>query len=411
LNNPSLILVASDEFPTNLDVNPVQFPPIGSGYRISSDSGKSFSAINLGEYSVYDFIQDPNAQQTLFASVHRLTLGGISISKDGGKTWDSIVLKCQSTSQPIKLLYKGGSSFKYFGAVVNTSHGFFTYTDTFKTCSPNSTIDVQSRDIALSPKDSSLLFLAADGVYSRGVYRSYNQGATWSKDEHGLENINVSCIIPSPIDPAIVLCGSGSNDGGIYKSIDTGTTWQKLTTTNGPVYSIVQHPLNPKFMIAAIAHSVYASNNYGNSWEPISSEGLPVGYNVRKVALPPWDKSGQGYIAFISIDSNGLYRSQPLFASVDDYSINNELKSSISIFPQPAINKVSIQFINPNDGNVKIEIKDCLGRNVGIIQDSFLSKGFQNIIWNISPDIPADIYFAIIHTNQSTESAKIVIFH
>lgn len=412
-NNPAKIIVASDEFLTNLDVSPAQFSIIGSGYRISSDSGNTFSEKKLDEYSVFDFIQDPVKPDNYFASVRTMTLGGISVSKDGGNNWGTLALKCQSTSQAIKLLYYGGASFKFFGAVANTRHGFITYTDTFKTCEPNDVIDVQSRDIAISPKNNLLMFLAADGVYSKGVYRSYNNGTTWLKDEHGLEDINVLCIMPSPLDPAIVLCGSGSTEGGIYKSIDTGKTWQRLSYMEGKVYSIVQHPLNPKFMIAACGKDgVWASGSYGGGWEPMSSSGLPNGFNVRKVELPPWENTGNGYIAFIAIDSGGLYRSQPLITSVKEGEfLDKSDELNISVYPQPANDKIDIQFYNLDEGKVRIDVKDCFGRQVGIIYEGFLDKGIQNIIWNIPYELSENIYFAVVQTNQRTDFIKILIVH
>jgi hypothetical protein len=411
LNGSAKVIVASDEFLTNLDINPATFPIIGSGYRVSTDSGKTFSDKKLNGYSVYDFTQDPNKPDNYYASIRSMTLGGIALSKDGGSNWNDSVLKCQSTSQVMKLLYKGDAAFKFFGAVSNTRHGFVTFADTFKTCESNDVIDVQSRDIEISPKNTSLMFLAADGVYSKGVYRSYNNGSTWLKDEHGLESVNVLCVMPSPLDPAVVLCGSGSSEGGIYRSIDTGKTWQKLPFTNGKVYTIVKHPLNPKFMIAACGKDgIWASSSYGGGWEQMSSLGLPNGSDVRKAALPPWENTGKGYITFIAIDSGGLYRSQPLITSVSEGDIVQQGKN-ISVYPQPANDKVDIQFYNIEEGSVKIDVKDSYGRHICNIFEGFLDKGIQNIIWNIPHELAGNIYFAILQTSYGTDFTKILIVH
>ena len=75
----------------------------------------------------------------------------------------------------------------------------------------------------------------------RGVYRSTDGGATWTRTLAGNETTGASDVAIDPEDPNIVYAGlydylrqpwyfrSGGPGSGLYRSTDGGVSWTKLT--------------------------------------------------------------------------------------------------------------------------------------------------------------------------------------
>jgi photosystem II stability/assembly factor-like uncharacterized protein len=100
--------------------------------------------------------------------------------------------------------------------------------------------------VLVSPRDVRTVYVCAVGHIGgpnaeRGVFRSTDGGATWSKvlfvdDRHGCSDLDID-----PVNPNVLYAGmwhfdrkqwthtSGSTQGGIFKSVDGGTTWRKVT--------------------------------------------------------------------------------------------------------------------------------------------------------------------------------------
>jgi photosystem II stability/assembly factor-like uncharacterized protein len=100
--------------------------------------------------------------------------------------------------------------------------------------------------VIVSPRDARTVYVCAVGHIGgpnaeRGVFRSTDGGATWTKvlfvdDRHGCSDLDID-----PVNPNVLYAGmwhfdrkqwthtSGSTDGGIFKSVDGGTTWRKVT--------------------------------------------------------------------------------------------------------------------------------------------------------------------------------------
>ena len=104
--------------------------------------------------------------------------------------------------------------------------------------------------VVVDPRDPNLVYVAALGnIYApnpeRGVYRSSNGGATWTKILSNTERPNDVGAVDLALDPKnprtlyaalwstrrppwSVYAPSNLRGGGLYKSVDAGTTWKKL---------------------------------------------------------------------------------------------------------------------------------------------------------------------------------------
>ena len=349
--NPQLIVVSSDDIPTDFSEQDIKFPYFGvgqNGFRISTDGGNSFSELILSGYSVYNLHQSADNIDHWFASIRKSTRGGVISSSDGGKTWDTNNLKCSGNFQITKIVSKNNNSGKLelYASAVNTDEGFRYSSNNFDECFTNEDLDIQSLDIAISPLDENLMFIAGDGFHNSGVYRTYDNGKTWLKDSAGLENKRVLCVLPSAFNKAWVLCGVDSIDlnkyrygKGIYLSQDTGKSWEPVGAFGSTVFALAQHPLYPKFIAAACDRDgVYLSGSFGWSWEKFS-EGLPKDSSVRHVAIPAVDSTKEGIIVYAGVFGEGLYKSVRIKTDIET---TYNLHSNIIISPNPATDYIEI---------------------------------------------------------------------
>ena len=136
-------------------------------------------------------------------------------------------------------------------------------------------------DIAVVESNPSIIYI---GFATGGVWKSTNNGTTWTPifDEQPVTSIGDIAIAPS--DPNVVYVGTGepnnrqssSFGGGVFKSVDGGKTFEcvglKETQT---IARIVVHPKDPNVAyVAAPGHlfgpnkerGLYKTTDGGKSW-------------------------------------------------------------------------------------------------------------------------------------------------
>lgn len=147
-------------------------------------------------------------------------------------------------------------------------------------------IEGRISDIEMNPADSKQIFI---GAASGGVFRTTDNGKTWSPIFDNAENLSIGDIAISNSNPKIVYvgtgeanCGGGSTtyDGlGVYKSFDYGISWQQTGLKNsGNIGKIVIDPTNENLVYVAAMGNLYANNaergvfktqDGGKSWEKV----------------------------------------------------------------------------------------------------------------------------------------------
>jgi len=136
-------------------------------------------------------------------------------------------------------------------------------------------------DFAVVESNPSIVFV---GVASGGVWKTTNNGTTWTPvfDKEAVSTIGDIAIAPS--DPSVVWVGSGEPNNrqssswgdGAYKSLDGGKTWQNMgLRATHHIGRIVIHPRNPDVVyVAAQGHlwgpnaerGVYKTTDGGKTW-------------------------------------------------------------------------------------------------------------------------------------------------
>ncbi len=193
--------------------------------------------------------------------------------------------------------------------------------------------------IAVAPSNAKILYagtgesdIRSDLASGDGVYKSEDSGHTW-KNVGLRDSRQVSRIVIDPANPDVVYVGvlghayGPSAERGVYKSTDGGATWTRVLD-KGPDVGIAdmamanEHP-NILFATTWNAHrppwstyaplegagsGLYRSTDGGASWSELTGHGLPGGaWGRAGVAVSP---DGQRVYAVIEAGKeSGLYRS------------------------------------------------------------------------------------------------------
>ena len=232
-----------------------------------------------------------NANEYLFGSVG----GGVWKTLNGGRTWEPIF-----DAQPIASI----------GA------------------------------IAVAPSDPQIIYVGtgesdmrSDISYGDGVYKSTDGGATWRNI--GLrDSQNIGRILVDLHDPNIVLVAAlghafGPNaERGVYRSTDGGATWTKVLAKNDDtgaidlcwdaantnvVYAALWQTRRPPWSVYAPTSGpgsgLYKSTDSGVTWTQITGHGFPSeGLGRIGLTITP-GQNGKRIYAVVDAHEGGIYRS------------------------------------------------------------------------------------------------------
>ncbi len=201
-----------------------------------------------------------------------LTLGALSAQKaPGGKTKDS----------------KGPMSAKTFEGLSLR-------------CIGPALMSGRVSDIAVDPHDRARYFVAAA---SGGVWRTVNDGTTWTPVFGKEGSYSIGCVTIDPDNPHVIWVGTGENNSqrsvgygdGVYKSEDDGRTWKNMGLKDSQhiarilvdpkdsdvVYVAAQGPL----WNAGGQRGLYKTTDGGKTWKAVLTVDKVTG--VTDVAMDP----------------------------------------------------------------------------------------------------------------------------
>jgi photosystem II stability/assembly factor-like uncharacterized protein len=234
------------------------------------------------------------------------TGGGVWKTTDAGLTWQpssdnafggTIGAIAVSESNP-DIVYVGGGETHIRG---NTSHGdgLWKTTDAGRTW-----ISLGLREtrhiarVRVHPTDPNIVYVGALGHAfgpnaERGVFKSTDGGATFTKILYRNDSTGVSDLVMDPNDPNTLyaafwhayrrpwMLNSGGPGGGLFKTTDGGATWREITSNRGlprglwGKVGIAVSPANSRRVWAIIENDsggVYRSDDAGESWEWVNRD-------------------------------------------------------------------------------------------------------------------------------------------
>jgi photosystem II stability/assembly factor-like uncharacterized protein len=151
---------------------------------------------------------------------------------------------------------------------------------------------------------------APDAIYvgtaSGGVFKSVNQGTSWTPVFDGMDAMmSIGDITVAPSNPNVVWVGTGESNNrqssswgdGVYKSVDGGTTWKNMGLKDTRhINRIVIHPSDPDTVyVAAVGHlwgsnaerGVFKTTDGGRTWTKVLFVDENTGAN--DIVIDPQD--------------------------------------------------------------------------------------------------------------------------
>lgn len=257
------------------------FAGTSSGIYRSVDSGVSWAKVNTTD-SLKCLIVSDNALFAYFDDE------GVYSSSDNGVSWTKINNSLPYSQATVVALAVSGNAL-YLGAAhgLSGTSGGGVYRATIGTTGwirasmglPNAHV------VGLVVNGNALLAR----VFLLGVYRSTDQGASWTPVNIGL---SVNTIVAS--ESTVYAAGNE----GVHSSTDSGANW---TVVSSSLLSIGTLAVNGNTFFAEASGRVYRSVNGGVSWTVVNN-GLPQKIDVTALAV-------SGSSLFAGTSNNGMYRS------------------------------------------------------------------------------------------------------
>lgn len=142
--------------------------------------------------------------------------------------------------------------------------------------------------VAFHPTNTNILFV---GTPSGGIWKSTNNGSSWSSISSNLPMLGVSSIVVHPSNADTIYIGTGDRDAddapgiGVYRTVNGGITWEKLNTGMGNVTvgCLHMHPSNNNILLAATSAGIYRTTNGGKTWT------LSIAGNFKDLKFNPFN--------------------------------------------------------------------------------------------------------------------------
>lgn len=200
------------------------------------------------------------------------------------------------------------------------------------------------RSLVVDPSNADRFYL---GTLDGQIYTSGDAGRTWQI----LYNFNkpklfVDHIIVDPRDSRILYVAAHRHKepGGFFKSVDGGRRWRESSELkNEALHSLTQADADPSVLIAGTFNGIFRSDNSGDSWTQLPTQGTPGLVHVESLAIDPRGTNiiyaGTWYLPYKSNDGgqswksikNGIIDDSDIFAiDIDPRDPNHVIASACS---------------------------------------------------------------------------------
>ncbi|WP_456460232.1 T9SS type A sorting domain-containing protein [Reichenbachiella sp.] len=257
---------------------------------------------------------------------------------------------------------------------------------------------------SVDPSDTKHIIV---GSQTGGVWKTTDEGETWTVLTDDFTNLRVYALAMDPIDTDIYYWGS--TNGTIYKSIDAGVSWESLgMIAGGTVNKILIDPENSNKMFASLDYAgIFQSTDAGETWtiiHPLATRGYDV-------VFKPGDTNtiyASGEHFFISTDGGNSFTSSVDLTEWTQEQINYNSSWHIA-------NKTYSGNISPISGQgMALFYSNDIGAQTRLVSESFdlseatdpkLYFSFTQEVWGEDQDELKVLY------RQASDESWVTIAH
>lgn len=274
--------------------------------------------------------------------------------------------------------------------------------------------------IAFHPTDSNIIYAASA---SGGLWRSINEGKTWTVLTDALPYTSCASVIVNHKNPKTLYLGTGDANyygggNGVYKSYDEGKTWTQMNfgMGNALVVQMYMHPKDTNIIIASTHLGIFKSVNGGGSWVKKST----VTDNYNDLAGKPNSNSGL-YVtskqSFYYSNDFGETWTQKKVSATDTFSsimIGVSKADSNLVYVVTWRNKISTGktyfggVFKSKDGGQNWRLQSNTPQILGYSSDGTSNdgQGGYNLTITVDPKNASNVYVGAINLWKSSDSAK-----
>ncbi len=399
----------------------------GGGIFLSTDNGVSWDTVNTGltSLNVEDIAIRGTVPTMLFASTADGGKG-VFCSTNDGTSWQAV-----NTGLPTNL-----GTYINIGALGVRDTNLYaagTADGVFHSTNNGASWDTLSSDTGLSPyllvsafgfggtSASPILFAGIWG--DSGVYFSRNNGTSWTPVT-GLsytEVLSLAIMGSANLSTPILFVGSETSNlasGGVFRSTDNGTSWTSESTglMNSDVFALAAIGTN---LFAGTDNGIFLSTDSGVSWTSendgitstlISSFAL-IGTNL---FVGSDSTNSSGYTVGGSVWRRPLSEMIPLSAVAAGGPLFQYLY--IKLYPTPTSNTLNVEldgmYIAPV-GTLTCGLYDILGRHMLDLTNEAQrgNNGYISVFsFNVN-SLPDGVYTLVYSLGGYSYSHSIVVIH
>ncbi len=234
------------------------------------------------------------------------------------------------------------------------------------------------------------------------IFRTFNGGNTFTNVTGTLPNRYPRRITVNPRNThEVYIAYSGFGTGHLYKSINDGHTWTDISVPSMdiPFHCITVDPLIPNNLYAGCDFGVFFSNDDGATWSALDT-GFPETVMVFDLVISPSDRK---LLAFTH--GHGAYKIDlPLPVNVHS---DESFITAVSIYPNPVKDELTISLTNLQSGMVSLSIYNMDGKLISDKKEN-LNQGKTLVTMDVS-SYPNGTYFMYINDGGQKINKKIVV--
>jgi ligand-binding sensor domain-containing protein len=253
---------------------------------------------------------------------------------------------------------------------------------------------------ALAVKDT-FIFAGTQG----GVFRSSNNGVTWSAVNNGLTNLSVD---------ALAVNGSklfaGTQGSGVFLSTNYGVSWTPINNgLSGLALDVLSFVVSDNNLFAGTWQGgIFVLKENATSWTAVNT-GLM--YSPTQPSSVVHGLAIVGSNLYAGTRGAGVWR-RPLSEIITSVgSISSEPSMTFSLeqnFPNPFNPVTAIEFVLSKPANATLKVFNLRGEQIAILLEKHLSAGTHKVNWNAS-GLASGVYLYRLEAGSFIQSKKLIL--